>query len=623
MSTDRMSELLWNYLHVTGRPEGSWRAFNDGPMLRGLLPAEIIQYGQYEATRFPADVEQILGRPAPSQLVPGSAPAPTSAVGSSGHAAAPGHDDGGRPHVGVTSMPLEDGSASMAAHLTGAAASAAFVHGVNGQMAGGGGPGAAGPAFQHGGQDGLDGRVGGVSAAGPSPIEPPPGDKVILDNVQIRLIPFEYGSSTQIVEAGGNVQVNTVEMRAGAPAGNAAYGNASLPGADMDGLIASARDLAKTSGTSDIEIHAFTGTVSWTMALEQRNEMADQDKAALLSAGVAHPGEVSVGSIGFVGETASGGNELHNSAVLHNGSGYDLIVVTGNYYEVNLIVQMNLVIDEDANVLQVVANQGLSAGSMQHVQSGANTLINKAAIIDGNSDPGYQLIGGTYKESFAIEQGSRLIDGDGNALTAALGPAGIATVLGQQFASSGGNYQANHALFGSVPVSGSAHMGNDLGRLLADGDLSLDRLQQWQAFRGEPLKVLFVDGDYYDINMIVQINILHDNDVTSYVFAAGAHKLSTDGFVSMDFTQLIHSGGNTVTNFAAIFDDNGGFRAQVVGGNYHEINQIVQNNILYDGDSNVVNTVAGGWDGLGYADELSHLIGQHASLGDGLSRFSG
>ncbi len=137
--------------------------------------------------------------------------------------------------------------------------------------------------------------------------------------------------------------------------------------------------------------------------------------------------------------------------------------------------------------------------------------------------------------------------------------------------------------------------------------------------------MLFVDGDYHDINLIVQVNIIDDSDSNVVdATATGAHNLSGDGFGAFDFDQFAGSGGNTTVNHAVIIDDNGGFGAQVVAGNYTEFNVIVQQNVLFDGDTNVVTQVAGAVEQIAH-DELAEVLAQApaASSGDALHTLTG
>ena len=92
--------------------------------------------------------------------------------------------------------------------------------------------------------------------------------------------------------------------------------------------------------------------------------------------------------------------------------------------------------------------------------------------------------------------------------------------------------------------------------LLAAGMTSLDpELAGALIGHGGPLKVLYVTGDYYDINAVWQTNITSDVDVMYQLQnqpLADLMALHPDG----DVTQSVTTGGNELHNDAAIVDVN-------------------------------------------------------------------
>ncbi len=98
--------------------------------------------------------------------------------------------------------------------------------------------------------------------------------------------------------------------------------------------------------------------------------------------------------------------------------------------------------------------------------------------------------------------------------------------------------------------------------------------------------------DFFEFNVILQINVLLDSDVVGQLAAgSGAHACG------LGFGQLALTGGNTQSNHAVIADagDYGGFGW--LGGNYYESNAIHSVNALNDADFGL-NLMAGGGSGM-------------------------
>jgi hypothetical protein len=102
---------------------------------------------------------------------------------------------------------------------------------------------------------------------------------------------------------------------------------------------------------------------------------------------------------------------------------------------------------------------------------------------------------------------------------------------------------------------------------------------------GGPLKVLYITGDYYDINAAWQTNITSDVDVMYQLQnqpVADLLALDPDGAV----TQSVTTGGNELVNDAAIVDVNPD--ATYVGGEIYTDSILVQADLV-PAESNTVN----------------------------------
>lgn len=99
-----------------------------------------------------------------------------------------------------------------------------------------------------------------------------------------------------------------------------------------------------------------------------------------------------------------------------NGSAtMNVLVVTGNYYDFNIISQTNIVADVDT-VIQYLPQVCGSGPSMQVVVTGDNVLTNAAAIVDAGSI-GDQFLGGTFYDDAILVQ-TNIIAGDDDEITA-------------------------------------------------------------------------------------------------------------------------------------------------------------------------------------------------------------
>jgi hypothetical protein len=88
------------------------------------------------------------------------------------------------------------------------------------------------------------------------------------------------------------------------------------------------------------------------------------------------------------------------------------------------------------------------------------------------------------------------------------------------------------------------------------------------------MNVLYIIGDYYDLNVISQINIVADVDFSIQF-------LEQVSGAAGGATQHVTSGGNTATNAAEIYDVGSAYD-QFLGGEYYEDSLLVQANLVED-----------------------------------------
>lgn len=245
-------------------------------------------------------------------------------------------------------------------------------------------------------------------------------------------------------------------------------------------------------------------------------------------------------------------------------------VVDGNFYSVSAIAQINYLSDND------VATQ-VSSGSHYNLVGGYNTQGNLAQLLDGAVEYDLIIIKGSYHGLNVIFQNNVLLDNDKIKLAAdGADPS--------QSASSHGNDLLNDATIANYGGDTFEDLPPNLAlieSLLAAGMTSLDPgLAGALIGHGGPLRVLYVTGDYYDINAVWQTNITSDVDVMYQLQNQPIADLlarDPDGAV----TQTVTSGGNQLDNDAAIVDVNPD--ATYVGGQVYTDSILVQADLMPSG----------------------------------------
>ena len=251
-------------------------------------------------------------------------------------------------------------------------------------------------------------------------------------------------------------------------------------------------------------------------------------------------------------------------------------VVDGDFYSVHAVAQVNVLSDND------VATQ-VSSSSHYNLVSGYNTQGNLAQIFDGSVEYDLIIIKGSYHGLNVIFQNNILLDND-NIKIAADG------AHPSQSASSGNNNLLNDATianYGGDTFDGLPANLALIQSLLDAGMTSLDpELAGALIGHGGPLKVLYITGDYYDINAAWQTNITSDVDVMYQLQnqpVADLLALDPDGAV----TQSVTTGGNELVNDAAIVDVNPD--ATYVGGHIYSDSILVQADLVPTASDSAVN----------------------------------
>jgi hypothetical protein len=275
------------------------------------------------------------------------------------------------------------------------------------------------------------------------------------------------------------------------------------------------------------------------------------------------------------------------------GPNWTVDVVDGDFYSVHAVAQVNYLSDID------VATQ-VSSSSHYNLVGGYNTQGNLAQILDGSIEYDLIIIKGSYHGLNVIFQNNILLDNDKIKMAAdGADPS--------QSVSSGDNSLLNEAAvanyggdtFNELPANLEL-----IESLLAAGLTTLDpELAGALIGHGGPLKVLYITGDYYDINAIWQTNITSDVDVMYQLQnqpLADLMALDPDGAV----TQSVTTGGNELVNDAAIVDVNPD--ATYVGGEIYTDSILVQGELVPTESNGAVNA-----DTNALVTELIAFIDEH------------
>lgn len=250
---------------------------------------------------------------------------------------------------------------------------------------------------------------------------------------------------------------------------------------------------------------------------------------------------------------------------------WNVEVVQGDFYDVNLVTQKNLLHDNDIAVLE-------SENVHYEATLGENQQLNLTQVFDGEIHYDLIVVLGSFHGANMIFQYNVLLDSDILKLLYG-GEAGDTT---SQSAESGQNILLNDAAIVSYGDDTFASVDDELDDLLAalaSQAGTLDPSFGWlvPGNGSGVLNVLYVTGDYYDINAIWQINVIADVD-TAIQYLNGEPP-ADDGTL----TQSASSGGNEASNDAVIVDV-GSTSAQVGGGVYQDTILIQANLVTADQD---------------------------------------
>lgn len=313
-----------------------------------------------------------------------------------------------------------------------------------------------------------------------------------------------------------------------------------------------------------------------TNVIVQTNSFIDDDKVDISSADV--------------GNIVSGGNITDNIAdfeqlggpfagfpAFYAGLTWNVEVVNGDFYDVNVVIQQNMLRDNDVTV------QNTSVTHFE-VRTGENDQINVAQVTNGDVKYDLIVIGGDYHGANWIFQHNIILDSD----ILKIGATGDAAPVTGQSAVTGENELLNNARiisYGDDNFAEPTEGMKDVASVLAAGENTLDVDYGWfvPGSGSGVLNVLFVTGDYYDINAIWQINVISDVD-TAIQFLAGTPPPDIAGDGTL--TQSVSSGANVASNEAVIVDAGATF--SFVEGDVYQDTILIQGNLTGEDNDKVM-----------------------------------
>lgn len=317
-----------------------------------------------------------------------------------------------------------------------------------------------------------------------------------------------------------------------------------------------------------------------TNILVQTNSYMDGDK-------IAAAGSISADEIGAAGNIA----DNIASYVQHDGlyaelpstfagPKWNVNVVNGDYYDIHLILQQNYLRDNDIVVQE-------SSDAHYEIHAGENEQLNLSEVFSGDFKYDLIIIAGSYHGANIIVQHNILLDID--VVKSASGD----SIDAAGSVNAGENELLNNA---AIEVYGennfedwNAKLG-DLVTALASGDGTLDP-SFGSLFNGNggTFDVLYVTGDYYDINAIWQINVTADADVVLQLATdppAYPESDVADQSADDSVTRSVASGENSLTNDAAIIDV--GSTDAFVNGDVYIDTVLIQAKLIEDDDDEIV-----------------------------------
>ena len=299
----------------------------------------------------------------------------------------------------------------------------------------------------------------------------------------------------------------------------------------------------------------------------QENVVSTIDNLTLVQSGASSAGALSTvlsNALDTIHNTAhfeTGPLDVSGVVNASLGAGWSVNIVQGDFYDIQTITQQNVLINDNIYV---------GTPQTDHYQAvlGGNIQGNGYELI--HDGPSYDLLivmGNSYAATF-ISQTNVLLAHNATGVTLPSDPSGTTIAAGGNVVTNEASiYDAANNATQPLPAEISA-LAQELAasngtQIPAGTDLSFPGL-------GGPLDILLVTGNYYDLNVISQTNIVANNGVVD----ADLSKVATGT------PATVMTGANTLQNSAAVVAVAGQSTANYVGGQAYDSAFLVQANVV-------------------------------------------
>jgi hypothetical protein len=244
-------------------------------------------------------------------------------------------------------------------------------------------------------------------------------------------------------------------------------------------------------------------------------------------------------------------------------------VVNGDVSFVHWMEQYNFLSDNDTMTVQ-------TSGVETSVLSGGNTVTDLASYLGIGTQYDLVIVGGQAYNMNSINQISVLydndtvkLDGNGTSVQVQTGNNLIWNLASIENVGSPNRFAGMPDYMNETMKNIQDHQNSMPGGLSADPN-----------FAGYPgLNVLYITGNFYDVNVIKQVNIVGDADSVTKVANSILHD-------NANATVHIDTGSNAVINVASIVDYDSFGHTTYVAGNVYSDAVLIQGGILDHGQTN-------------------------------------
>ncbi|MBB4569538.1 hypothetical protein [Rhizobium leucaenae] len=221
-----------------------------------------------------------------------------------------------------------------------------------------------------------------------------------------------------------------------------------------------------------------------------------------------------------------------------------------------------------------------TTGAETTLLTGGNTLVDLASYFGLGMQYDLMIVGGHAFDINSISQISVLYDNDV-----------VSTTQAGEHVQTGGNLLWNLASINNVGLSDRfttmPDFVNDTVKNIQDHTSEIpDGLAHDPNFAGqEALNVLYITGNFFDVNVVKQINVVGDSDIV--------HQVANDVVANnQNATVSIDTGSNALVNIASITDYDSVGHTTYLAGNLYSDTVLIQGGLVDHDQTNQTNATA-------------------------------